>query len=116
MRIPVFRFHYQNKEIRKAIPKFLLMYFLAIKRLLKSKVDMAWERNSEHILLKTLGMGALITIIPNVYVSLLYKMELLDKQEMITEVVCMDDIEQILTPLFEINLKNEPENEFSKGI
>jgi hypothetical protein len=60
-------------------------------------------------------MGALITIIPNVYVSLLFKKELLEKQEMITEVVRIDDIEQILKPLFEINLKNEPENEFSKG-
>jgi DGQHR domain-containing protein len=115
LRIPVCRFHYCSREKRRVIPKFLLMYFLAIKKLLKSTVNIVWENNSEHILLRTLGMGALITIIPNVYVSLLFKKELLEKQEMITEVVRIDDIEQILKPLFEINLKNEPENEFSKG-
>ena len=115
LRIPVFRFHYQLKEFRKVIPKFLLMYFLAVKKLLKARVGIAWENNTEHILLKTLGMGALITIIPNVYVSLLQKKNLLKKQDMITDVVGSHDFEEILAPLFEIDLKNKPENEFSKG-
>jgi hypothetical protein len=91
------------------------MYFLAVKKLLKARVGIAWENNTEHILLKTLGMGALITIIPNVYVSLLQKKNLLEKQDMITDVVGSHDFEDILAPLFEIDLKNKPENEFSKG-
>jgi DGQHR domain-containing protein len=115
LRIPIFRFHYLNKETRKSIPRFLLMYFIAIKRLLKSKVGILWEDNSAHILLKTLGMGALISIIPNVYVSLLCKKDLLNKQEMITENVTLDDLEAALEPLFENNLRNESGNEFSKG-
>lgn len=115
LRVPVFRFHYCNKDLRRAIPKFLLMYFIAIKKLLKSKVDVVWENASEHILLKTLGMGALINIIPNVYVGLLLKKELLEKQNIITETITMDDIEKILIPIMQLNLKNETDNEFSKG-
>ena len=115
LRVPVFRLHYLNKDMRKSIPKFLLMYLLTIKKLLNTKTSIIWENNSEHILLKTLGMGALISIIPNVYVSLLLRKNLLDKQAMITDNISLSDLENILSPLFEVNLKNEPNNEFSKG-
>ena len=60
-------------------------------------------------------MGALISIIPNVYVGLLLKKNLLDKQLMITDIISLTDFENILSPLFEVNLKNELDNEFSKG-
>ena len=115
LRVPVFRLHYCDKDMRKSIPKFLLMYLLTIKKLLNTKTSIIWENNSEHILLKTLGMGALISIIPNVYVGLLLKKNLLDKQLMITDIISLTDFENILSPLFEVNLKNELDNEFSKG-
>jgi len=115
LRLPVFRFHYKNKAIRKAIPRFLLMYFLTIKKLLKSILDITWEKNEEHILLRTLGMGALITIIPNIYVSLICKKDLLEKQNILADVMVFDDLEEILRPLFKIDLKKDSGNEFSKG-
>lgn len=114
LKIPVFRFHFNKKEIRRTIPKFLLMYFLAIKHILKD-VGIKWEEHNQHILLKTVGMGALITLIPNFYICLLFKKNSLQKQDCITEFITIDDFIQILRPITTLNLRNEPENEFSKG-
>ena len=114
VKLPIFRYHYTNKDYRKEIPKFILMYLTAI----KNKVDrsgIAWENKNEHILLKTVGMGGLINVIPNVYVSLVMKKNLIREQHLINEKIQMRDMLGIIDNLSKINIRNEPGNEFSKG-
>lgn len=114
LKVPVFRYHYVNKEYRKVIPKFIIMYLCAIKNLLKT-INIEWENKDSHILLKTVGMGAVISIIPNVYISLICQYNLIDKQHLITETLSVKNIEEILRNIKHVNLKNEPLNEYSKG-
>lgn len=114
LKIPVFRYHYVNKDYRKAIPKFIIMYLHAMKNLLK-RVDIEWEDKDSHILLKTVGMGAAINIIPNIYVSLVCQYNLIGSQHLITEKLTIKNIEDLLKNITKVNLKNEPQNEYSKG-
>ena len=114
LKVPVFRYHYVNKEYRKVIPKFIIMYLCAIKNLLKT-INIEWENKDSHILLKTVGMGAAINIIPNVYISLACQYNLINCQHLITEKLSIKNIEDILKNIIKVNLKNEPQNEYSKG-
>ncbi|HHT9107577.1 MAG TPA: DGQHR domain-containing protein [Candidatus Wunengus sp. YC64] len=114
LKIPVFRYHYVNKEYRKVMPKFIIMYLYAIKNLLK-KISIEWEDKDSHILLKTVGMGAAINIIPNVYISLVCQYDLINCQHLIAEKLSIKNIEDVLKNITKVNLKNEPQNEYSKG-
>ena len=90
------------------------MYLTAV----RSKVEesgISWENKNDHILLKTIGMGGLINIIPNVYISLVVKKGLIREQQTISEKIKMKDISDMIVNMTKINIKNEPENEYSKG-
>ncbi|NUN23285.1 MAG: DGQHR domain-containing protein [Candidatus Jettenia caeni] len=113
LKIPVFRYHY-TKGYRKTIPKFILMYLYAIKNIVK-RIGIEWEDKDSHILLKTVGMGAVINIIPNVYISLIDKHNLINKQNIISEQLSIQNIEEILKNITKVNLRNDPQNEYSKG-
>ena len=106
VKLPIFRYHYLNKDYRKEIPKFILMYLTAV----RSKVEesgISWENKNDHILLKTIGMGGLINIIPNVYISLVVKKGLIREQQTISEKIKMKDISDMIVNMTKINIKND---------
>lgn len=55
---PIFRYYYLNKEYQIEIIKFLMNFFSAVKE--KSK---GWERPSDYLLSKGMGVGALIKLL-----------------------------------------------------
>lgn len=113
LKLPVFRFFYLKEEYKKFIPKFILIYLIVVKELLLEKQKLNWDDEKSHILLKTSGMGALISIIPNIYVALAGTKNLIDKQELIT--LEKDDLKNLIAPIFEVDFRNIIENEYSKG-
>lgn len=114
IKLPVLRYQYLNKEKRKEIPKFLLLYFKAIQKIYEDK-GTPWNNKDKHIMLKTIGMGALINLIPSVYILLIIKNDILEKQLELSSNITIDKIIKILKPIQEIDILTSDNNEFSKG-
>lgn len=101
-KIPIFRYHFVRDEYGTII-NALLRYFVACQKVLDGE-ERSWWSEGTTVFTKTIGVGALIRIIPYVILSILdHKNELNDLSE-IGDIKVVD-YEGVLANLSEINVQ-----------